>query len=181
MRIQSQQQKSLHYSEDHYERECYGSSALGIGRYFLFLDYTYIKGWKLCRKRHLFRWLKPRRKRVGNFNTSGSRILKILFSSGQIKGNSIYLNALIVSEFLIIRSRWNHSSSEAEKKIFKMLCSAAVSWCIDISWVKSFIFTFTFNAKSFAIAFQFFSFFFPSRHFFWTSWQKIFCGRTIVL
>ena len=160
MRIQSQQQKYLHYSEDHYERECYGSSALGIDRYFLFLDYTYIKGWKLCRKRHLFRWLKPRRKRVGNFNTSGSRILKILFSSGQIKGNSIYLNALIVSEFLIIRSRWNHSSSEAEKKRLKILCSTAVTWCIDISWVKSFIFVFAFNAKSFAIAFKFFSFLF---------------------
>ena len=116
--------------------------------------------WKLCQKRHLFSWLKPRHKQVSNFNTSGSRMLKILFSSRQIKGNSNYLNGLIFTEFLIIRSRSNHSSSEAEKKIFKMLCSAAVSWCIDISWVKSFIFTFTFNAKSFAIAFKFFLFFF---------------------
>ena len=72
--------------------------------------------WKLCQKRCSFRWLNPRHKRVSNFNPSGLKMLKILFSNGRMKGKSFCLNALIVPEFLILRSRWNHSSSEAGKK-----------------------------------------------------------------
>ena len=99
-------------------RERYGGSA--IGRHFLFPGYTCIKGfkhpWKLCRKRCSFRWLKPRRKRVSNFSPFGSKMLKILFYNGWIKGNSFCLNRLIASEFLKFGSRWHYSSSEAGKK-----------------------------------------------------------------
>ena len=87
----------------------------------------------------MFRWLKPRRKRVRNFNPSRSKMLKILFSNGRMKGISFCLNALIVSEFLILGSRWNHSSSEVGKKRrFRVLCSSVVAWNIDIFWVKNF-------------------------------------------
>lgn len=42
--------------------------------------------------------------------------VKILFSKGQIKSNSIRLDALIDSEFLMLLSRWKLSSGEAGKK-----------------------------------------------------------------
>ena len=54
-----------------------------------------------------------------------------------MKGNSFCLNALIVSEFLTLGSRWNHSSSEAgKKKRFKIRCSTVVTWNVDIIVVK---------------------------------------------
>ena len=59
---------------------------------------------------------------------------KIMFSDGRMKSNSFCLNAMIVSEFLILGSRWNHFSSEVEKKIrFKILCLTIVTWNINIS------------------------------------------------
>ena len=43
-------------------------------------------------------------------------MLKILFSNRGMRGSSFCLNALIVSEFLILESKSNNSSSEAWKK-----------------------------------------------------------------
>ena len=60
--------------------------------------------WKLFRKQFSSRWLKPRRKRVSNFSPSGSKLWKIPFSDGWMKDSSFCLNALIVSEFLILGS-----------------------------------------------------------------------------
>ena len=42
------------------------------------------------------------------------------------------------------------------------------------------LFAFTFNAKSFATAFLVFFSFFPSRHFFWTDYQKLFTQLFII-
>ena len=61
---------------------------------------------------------------------------KIMFSNGRMKSNSFCLNAMIVPEFLILGSRWNHFSSAVEKKIrSKILCLTIVTWNINISWV----------------------------------------------
>ena len=72
--------------------------------------------WEFSRKRCSFRWLKPRGKRVSNFNPYGSKMLKILFSNGRMKDNSLCLSVLIDSEFIILGSRWNDSSREAWEK-----------------------------------------------------------------
>ena len=63
-----------------------------------------------------FRWLKPNRKRLNNFNPCGSKMLKILFFTGTIRDNNVIMKTEIDSEFLVLKSRyWTNHLGHREK------------------------------------------------------------------
>ena len=70
--------------------------------------------WILCS----LRWLKPKRKRVKNFNPIGSNILYTLLSRGRMNDNSLLLNIEIDSEFLIVSSNLYQSFRVEGRKEF---------------------------------------------------------------
>ena len=62
--------------------------------------------------------LKPKRRRVKNFNPIGSNILYTLLSRGRMNDNSLLLNTEIGSEFLTVSSNLYQSFRVEEKKEF---------------------------------------------------------------
>ena len=66
------------------------------------------------------RWLRPRRRRVRNFNPLRSEISYILFWNGRIKDNRLHLNKEIDCEFLMLISKLNQSFRvEGKKELLK--------------------------------------------------------------
>ena len=73
---------------------------------------------KLCGNLCSLRRLKPKQKRVKNFNPIGSNILHRLLSRGRMNDNSLLLNIEIDSEFLIASSNLYQSFRVKGKKEF---------------------------------------------------------------
>ena len=105
----------------------------------------FMQSWKLCRNLCSLKWLKPKRKRVKNFNPIGSNILYTLLSRGRMNDNSLLLNIETDSEFLIISSYLHQSFRVEGKKEF--LKQSVRQWKVGIRFILVLVVCWIFEIK----------------------------------
>ena len=105
----------------------------------------FMQSWKLCRNLCSLKWLKPKRKRVKNFNPIGSNILYTLLSRGRMNDNSLrlkYWNWLRVSHSFIYL--YQSFRVEGKKEFLKQ---SVRRWTVGIRFILVLVVCWIFGIK----------------------------------
>ena len=95
----------------------------------------FIQSWKLWGNSCSFRWPRPNRRRVRNFNSFGSKNWYMLLWTWRIKDNNLLLNIAIDSEYLMFSPNFNQSLLVLNQR-FVAIYSPFIFVCVWHSWLS---------------------------------------------